>query len=486
MVLTHTRWPRRLLIAVVLAAVLVLRVPFGGAAEDPDAQMVPVAAAAPSIGDNIKECASSPYGLLTGVLGCAAVKSAGGAVKDAAGEGFKSMVKSMAQGWVKILQLTLAWFIKLPTPQYASDSVIQDIQKATVQIQLYGLIASILIGSWRLVMARRQAVMNEAQESFMGLAKTVFGAWMFGGVLTACTASSDALSNWLLEQGTKDNENLITNLAAANLLTLGSGLILIVAVCGILGGILQAVLLIGRQAMLAVVVAMIPLVGSFGGTTIGKMAFSRLIQWTIALLLWKPVAALVYWVAFKLAGHDVGSLKDAQMALMGLILLSLTVLVLPMLTKLISAGAAMSGGSGLQAGMMAAGAVAAAGTMVATGGASGAASAGSAAGGSTASMSGASMGPMGGPTGPSSGGLSGGTGSSGGPSGSSGGGGSGSGRGGTGSSGHVAAPAQVTPETPAPPQARAPARNPPHRPVRAAAAPDQSGSATSVRPRPQS
>ncbi len=437
MVLTHTAWPRRLLITVILAAVLVLRVPFGGsAAEDPGAQMVPVAAAAPGFVDNIKECASTPLGLLTGPLACAGAKSAGGAIKDAAGEGFKSMVKSMAQGWVKILQLTLAWFIKLPTPQYASDSVIQDIQKATVQIQLYGLIASILIGSWRLVMARRQAVMNEAQESFMGLAKTVFGAWMFGGVLTACTASSDALSNWLLEQGTKDNENLITNLAAANLLTLGSGLILIVAVCGILGGILQAVLLIGRQAMLAVVVAMIPLVGSFGGTTIGKMAFSRLIQWTIALLLWKPVAALVYWVAFKLAGHDVGSLKDAQMALMGLILLSLTVLVLPMLTKLISAGAAMSGGSGLQAGMMAAGAVAAAGTMVATGGASAAAGAGSA-GGSTASMSGASMGSMGGPTGPSSGGLSGGTGSSVGPSGSSGGGGSGSGRGGTGSSGHV-------------------------------------------------
>ncbi|PZT98192.1 MAG: hypothetical protein DI630_20010 [Gordonia sp. (in: high G+C Gram-positive bacteria)] len=434
MVLTHTAWPRRLLITVILAAVLVLRMPFGGsAAEDPGAQMVPVAAAAPGFVDNIKECASTPLGLLTGPLACAGAKSAGGAIKDAAGEGFKSMVKSMAQGWVKILQLTLAWFIKLPTPQYASDSVIQDIQKATVQIQLYGLIASILIGSWRLVMARRQAVMNEAQESFMGLAKTVFGAWMFGGVLTACTASSDALSNWLLEQGTKDNENLITNLAAANLLTLGSGLILIVAVCGILGGILQAVLLIGRQAMLAVVVAMIPLVGSFGGTTIGKMAFSRLVQWTIALLLWKPVAALVYWVAFKLAGHDVGSLKDAQMALMGLILLSLTVLVLPMLTKLISAGAAMSGGSGLQAGMMAAGAVTAAGTMVATGGASGAASAGSTAGGSTASMSGASMGSMGGPTGPSSGGLSGGTGSSGGPSGS----GSGSGRGGTGSSGHV-------------------------------------------------
>ena len=69
MVLTHTAWPRRLLITVILAAVLVLRVPFGGsAAEDPGAQMVPVAAAAPGFVDNIKECASTPLGLLTGPL----------------------------------------------------------------------------------------------------------------------------------------------------------------------------------------------------------------------------------------------------------------------------------------------------------------------------------------------------------------------------------------------------------------------------------
>ncbi|NED69052.1 hypothetical protein G3I15_49855, partial [Streptomyces sp. SID10244] len=89
MVLTHTAWPRRLLIAFLLAAVLMLRVPFGGvAAEDPSAQMVPVAAAAPGVLDNLKECASTPYGLLTGPLACAGVKSATGAVKDAAGEGF--------------------------------------------------------------------------------------------------------------------------------------------------------------------------------------------------------------------------------------------------------------------------------------------------------------------------------------------------------------------------------------------------------------
>lgn len=426
MVLTsRTVWPRRLLIAFILATALIVRVPIGLDNSPAVPQMLPVAAAEPSVGDSVKECVKNPVALLTSPLGCVAAKQLGGAIKDSAGEGFKAIAKSMAQGWVKMIQLSLAWFIKIPTPDYANDSVINDIQRATVQLQVYGLALSILIGSYKLVRARRQAVMNEAEESFTSLAKTVFGAWMFGGVLTVCTAASDSLADWMLDQGTKNNEQLIANLAAANLVGgLGAGLTFVVAICGILGGLLQAVLLIGRQAMLAVVVAAIPLVGSFGGTAVGKDAFSKLIKWTIALLLWKPVAAIVYWVAFKMAGHDVKSLKDAQMALMGLILLALTALVLPVLMRLVSGGAAMSAGSGLQAGMMAAGVVAAAGTMVATGGASAAAG-----GASTAAAAGAAPGAAG--AGPSAGGgLAGGTGGAPPPGGGGGGGGGGTGGGG--------------------------------------------------------
>lgn len=425
----------RIAVAIILAVLVAVRVGPGGGVEDSVGQ----AQAAPSAA-----CVAS--GILGGAagaaLGCGGAGSAvRGAISDAAGSGFKAVAKSFAQGWATVIGLALAWFIKIPTPDYSNDSVIQAIQKATVQIQLYGLALSILVGSYRLIMARRNAVMNAAEESFMGLAKAVFGAWMFGGVLTACTAGSDALANWMLTKGMQGNENLIRNLASANLVAMGSGLIVVVAICGILGGILQAVLLVGRQAMLAVVVATIPVVGSFGGTQTGKAAFGRLIQWTIALLLWKPVAALVYWVAFKMAAHPGTALQDVQMALMGMILLSLTALVMPILIKLVAGGQAMSGGSGLTAGMMTAGVVAAAGTMAATGGAGAAAG-----GGSTAGQAGAQMGPMAGPTGSSgpSGGTGGGGGGTGtaGPSGTggsgspAGGGAGGSGRsgGGTGSS----------------------------------------------------
>ena len=360
--------------------------------------------------------------------GCLAKKGAG-AVKDAAGEGFKAVAKSLAQAWLKTIQLCLAWFIKIPTPQFGTDPVIQKIQQSTVTIQLYGLVLSLILGGFRLVMARRNAAIGAAQESFMALAKTVFGAWMFGAVLVAGSAGTDALANWLLEQGSTPEiaQGLLNNLGTAGIMGMGSGLVFVVAIVGILGGILQAVLLVGRQAMLVVVVTVAPIAGAFGGTQAGRSAFSKLISWTVALMLWKPVAALVYWIAFAMAGHDVKTAKDAQMAFYGFILISLTAFVMPMLIKLVTGGAAMAAGSGLSAAMTTAGVVAAAGTIAATGGAgaagagAGAGSAGVGASTSTAGSAGAGPGFSGGgaPSGggsPSTGGGTGGS-SGGGPSG---------------------------------------------------------------------
>lgn len=367
--------------------------------------------------------------------GCA-VKKGVGAVKDAAGDGFKAVAKSLAQSWLKINQLLLAWFIKIPTPQYGSDPVIQKIQQSTVTIQLYGLVLSIMLGAFRLVMARRNAALGVAQESFVALAKTVFGAWMLGGVLVAASAGTDALSNWLLSQGQTPEiaQGVLVNFTGAELMSLGSGLVFVVAIVGILGGILQAVLLVGRQAMLAVIVTTAPIAAAFGGTQGGRTAFGKMLAWTIALLLWKPVAAVVYWIAFALAGHDVKSIKDAQMAFYGFILISLTAFVMPMLIKLVSGGMAMAAGSGLSAAMSTAGIVAAAGTMAATGGASGAAGAGAGVGSSTstAGAAGASPGFSSGGGGPSGGSPSTGGGTGGGSSGGGGGGSSPSTGGGTG------------------------------------------------------
>ena len=58
-----------------------------------------------------------------------------------------------------------------------------------------------------------------------------------------------------------------------------------------------------RQAMLIVVVAVLPVAAAAGGTQVGQQSYHKLTAWIIAFLLFKPVAALAYGIAFLSASQ---------------------------------------------------------------------------------------------------------------------------------------------------------------------------------------
>ncbi|WP_020109703.1 hypothetical protein [Nocardia sp. 348MFTsu5.1] len=395
-------WVRRFVVAMLAALTLAVLVPTidspvtGLAVASADACDA-ATSVIPVVGDDICD---------TVVDVGSAVLDPGGTVKDAANDGFRSMTESLVNGFSKMIQQSLTWFIQLPTPQAQQWEPVQDIQEWTLQIQLIGLTASIIVGGIRLQLAKRQAVYAEGEELFFSLQRAVFGAWMFGGIMIGLTAGVDRISTKILDLSLNGDSPVE---AAENMFNvtsmmgfLGVGLMFVIAVVGILGALLQAILLVARQSMLIVVVAIIPIIGAASGTKLGKNAFSKTISWTIALLLWKPVAALTYAVAFMLAGTES---DDGAQVLYGVLLLTLAAAVLPMLVKLVSGGMAMSGGSGLQAAMMTMGLVAAGGSMAAAGATGGASAGASAPGGaSTAAHAGGAASPSGGGGGGSTGG----------------------------------------------------------------------------------
>lgn len=340
---------------------------------------------------------------------CTVTKAVGGAakdaVKDAASDGFKGIVKSILQGAGTAMVTVLTWFVRIPTPEAAQYSAIQKVKELTLRLQLIFMALSIVIGAIRLMLAKRHAVYAAGEEQFQAMGRAVIGAWMFGGFLTALSQGTDALSIAWLNSVTKGEApgKVIERIVKVDVLMgMGSGLVLIIAILGVLGAIFQAVVLVVRQAMLILVTAYIPIMGAASGTELGKAAYSKTVRWVIALLLWKLVAASCFVAAFTLAGAS--GANDQAQVLYGFILLFLSALVLPMLMKLVSAGLSMSGGSGLAAGAMVAGVVAAGGTLAASGGA---ATAGGGAA-STAGQSGAAGGLSGGGGGSDGGGGGGG------------------------------------------------------------------------------
>ncbi|WP_019925552.1 hypothetical protein [Nocardia sp. BMG111209] len=328
---------------------------------------------------------------------------AAGAVADAAwNTAFGKVVQSLISGLSQAIVLSLSFWAKLPTAITDSPDLFTKISDYTYQLQWYLLAISVIVCGVRLAQARRHAMLDAAHDTFKVLARTVFASTMWTAVLVAGTHASDALANWILDDATGgDPKTAAKALTETEGLSVFSpGLVLILACVGILGALAQVVLAVVRQGLLVVVAGVLPLAAAGSGTASGRGLFEKLVGWSVAFLLYKPLAALVYLIAFTTVGHTAiagtGSVdaESAQRALVGLVLLCSAGLTLPAIMRLVSPVAGMAGGSGAAAAAGAATAGAAGFTMLSSratgavsgkGGASGGqATAGSAAGGSAA------------------------------------------------------------------------------------------------------
>ncbi|MFD6451189.1 MULTISPECIES: hypothetical protein [unclassified Nocardia] len=283
------------------------------------------------------------------------------AVKDKAWDStFGKVVDSLMKGLGEALILALTFWMKVPNEAVSdSGALFTKINDYTYQIQILLLIASVIITGGRLAEARRGAAVSEAAESFRLFARVVFSSWMLGAVIVAGTRASDKFSEWIIDDATGGNAKNMAELMVktSKLQAFSPGLVLIIAIVGLLGALAQIVLAIVRQGLLVVAAGVLPLAAAASATGTGKQSYQKLVGWIIAFMLFKPVAAIVYMIAFTTAGHvdettDSGGLpsgEDAQRMLVALVLLCSVAFVLPALMRLVAPAVATvgTGGSGL-------------------------------------------------------------------------------------------------------------------------------------------
>ncbi|WP_457182000.1 hypothetical protein [Nocardia asiatica] len=285
------------------------------------------------------------------------------AVKDKAWDStFGKVVDSLMNGLGEAIILALTFWMKVPNEVVSdSGSLFTKINDYTYQAQILLLIASVILSGARLAEARRGAAMNEAAESFRMFTRVVFSSWMLGAVIVAGTQASDRFAEWIIDDSTNGNAKDLAELMVktSKLQAFSPGLVLIIAIVGLLGALAQIVLAIVRQGLLVIAAGVLPLAAAASGMNIGKQSYQKLIGWIIAFMLWKPVAAIVYMIAFTTAGHvdgltPTGGLPDgeqAQRMLVAIVLLCSVAFVLPALMRLVTPAVAIvgSGGSGFTA-----------------------------------------------------------------------------------------------------------------------------------------
>ncbi len=296
------------------------------------------------------------------------------------------------------------------------------------------LVFSVLLGAGRMALARRAEPGTDTLRSIVqySLVSTLGVAVVAAGI-----EASDLFSTWIITASTGSDfttsiGNLLNFGAATGTAGIGLVLLVVLGLLAVLASIIQIVLMVMRSAMLVLLISIGPLAAAATNTEMGKQWFRKVLAWTIAFLLYKPVASIIYALAFRLMSSTAtgGGLVGI---ILGIAMMIMALLGLPALMRfLVPAVAATAGGAG--AGAMAAGAIATGAMLVAGGGLAAAKGAGGAA--AAAGPSGSTTGTGGTPPPGGGGGGGGGSGLSGsGPSDGGGGAGGGGGPSGSGPSG---------------------------------------------------
>ncbi|MGV9822943.1 hypothetical protein [Nocardia xishanensis] len=282
---------------------------------------------------------------------------------EAASSAFDDLADTLLEAFARLLRMAMAWWTDLPAPQLTGPGgelgpALTAIRDYTSGLQVVLLTTGIMFAAARLALAKRGGLAGEAQESFLMLARAVFASMSFAAVVAAGTRAGDAFANWVIFDASSGDwagvVNRLTDFDAETRSGLGTGVLLLVGLLGLISTLIQLVMLVIRQALLIVVVAVIPMAAAASGTGPGSQAYKRLLAWALAFVLWKPVGGLVYAIAFAVIGNE--DQRDPQLVLLGLILLVMSVVVLPALIRLVAPAVATLGGGGGATAVLAGGA----------------------------------------------------------------------------------------------------------------------------------
>lgn len=304
-----------------------------------------------------EECA--PWDLL-----CRGGQTAGGWISGAVGGAIEDLAAAISEALAQIVLSLATFWVDMPTSNLTMAGGEASPTVAFLQGGLWYWTAAlavlgVIVGGTRMVWEQRGSHVRELIRSLLTLT-LVSGMGL--AVIAFLIVASDSFSKWIIDQAT-DGEgfaNAIQGMLITGQADTAIFMVIILGLIGIVTSIVQIVLMVVRSGMLVVLAGILPTTAAFTNTEMGKQWFQKTIGWTLAFILYKPAAAIVYAVAFRLvSGGEMSGFTGILNSITGLALMVVALFALPALMRFVTplVGAVASGGGG---GGMAAGAGAAA------------------------------------------------------------------------------------------------------------------------------
>ena len=325
-------------------------------------------------------------------------KAAGQIAGNWADEQVMKFVESFYSGALNMFQSFITDFLHIgPVIDVAHDETMSYMKIAMGSFVWFAVVIGILIPCMKYFWTQRGQHLKDIGPGLL----RVSGISAGGGTMVAIAiVASDAAAKWFIDiVGWKPEDVVgLFKVGAASGGTLFAGMMII--------GIIMILVLLVQYAIMMIKAIMVPILVIFWPASeamnmaAGELRMSRTARWLLALIIYKPVLAVLFAFAFKLLIDGVNEQDPIKvvgklMQAMGVLLLS--VLTLPAIMKIImpQASAATSSGGGPEL-MQAVKTAAMVAAMAVTGGSAGAGAAGAGEAGAAGGGSGGAAGLAGG------------------------------------------------------------------------------------------
>ena len=291
----------------------------------------------------------------------------GQVIADLADDAIGNLAKSILEGTSQMVTTLSTFWVAMPTVNLATGDgvtpspVVGFVNSGLGSWTLTLAVLSVILGGTRMIWEQRGAPLKDLLRSLLTLT-LVSGLGL--AVISILVIAADAFSVSIIDRATdgKGFAEAMSVLVMMNQTGTGVFILIILGLVGLIASLVQIVLMIVRTGMLVILAGILPTTAAFTNTEMGRQWFQKAVGWTIAFILYKPAAAIVYAVAFQLMGSAAAGGNVLLGPITGFALMIVALLALPALMRFVTpmVGAVASGtggGAGAMVGAVATGAV---------------------------------------------------------------------------------------------------------------------------------
>ena len=313
----------------------------------------------PAQGDAIFGCGIDPFCLLG--------KGAGTVVSSVAGDAITALAKSVLGALGHAVEWASTLWVGIGTPPVAgaggqATGTVAFLQQNLLVFTTGLAVLCTLLGAGRIVYHEHKSA--QLRELGRYLATYVLVSAAAAGAASVLIGGCDQMASWFIARASSGSgfaDHLANLLGLATVgtshaagapagFTVGLAgtvttafIAIVLGIIAFLATVIQIMLMLVRGGMLVLLVGTLPLVAAFSNTEMGLQWFRKASAWLLAFALYKPAAAVVYAVAFDLAGQP-----GALALLDGVMMLVLAILALPALLRfVVPATSALAGAGGV-------------------------------------------------------------------------------------------------------------------------------------------